>query len=1188
MRDPLPEYASPLDRVVQRILALHDIPCAPNAHLAAQLLPEGAKRINVAGELEDIRSELRGDEGTPDAPVERALFLPPPRVEEKGAASMGRSTLTPVWSGETTTPTPEAERAWDRLLVSVPGRVRTSDLVIVVAPMWVLADSTELADTRRHYLHQGVLARIVQIPGPDGTSSGWVFVVCRGRHADASSWYHVPFLVRQRPLPHIEWERVELQRESSHWLPADMEALRPEHLTLASVVAALGLESVPLSKLDEAVRDGRADTDFVRELLVQPPYVRAAVDGVLDIVVPLPNLDHQRELAARLRDHAVDVLELCDLLARRDPRDGAPLVADDSSTHMLEQLARVLKRLPPGAFSTTLLAWVQRLAGGDDARSPTIGSMARVYEATALVAQAAALPRRTQDLGIRIAMITAALREVEELESDNVLARVLKRGLRTRLLRERATAVGAPTLTFDIRHSRRVEEVTELRIDVRNTGRTPLFDLAAEFSWLNLESHDALRAQTDVLDSDERWLVTAEWTDLPHGESRLQIAWSARDVLGELVKGLVVLPYDIPRESLTIDDVEDLLRQGDWERLEQLARSDDLPAPASGLLSAMVAVRRGEHNVGAAALVDGAREGDEDEVQGLALFSSILGYDDTAREIAEAGWERNPAEGELALLVARVRHWAGDDGRAKALLYRALEELTVEAHGVLSAILVREGENHRAQEHLMGVELDDALRLALLPAWVLDGSEAEVDSLYQRIGDLERVSDLDVAWTTLDLIHLGEADFATRLVDGWRWGDDGADLKTLLQARIAHLRGDVAEATRKLADFFGSDAKASFRSEEKLGEPPPNPYVVGPPIRSRDGFFGRREELDQIASVIGGPTQQGVVLLEGERRTGKTSILHRVPDRLTADTLAVHVNLQSLGRAGDVPHFWTTVAKELWRATDMPVADRRSRADVREYEGFLDEVDAALTRTGMHSLLMLIDEFEVLDQAITESPSAADIVSQLRHLVQTRPVSAVIAGAHGLRRSRSQRRSPLFGLGVRIPVADLDLEAARTLIEQPCRPFFRWSAAAVEHALRLCGRQPYYLQHLCREVFEARRMRPIRRAVLVADIEALVPDVVVRAEEHLDDIYDDLDEVRQKILARCAEDPVLSPRGSLEDLVVEDVSSSEEAAAAKEVLEAVNLLIDRGILERPAPGYLRIRAGLLHHRITDRFPGEGP
>ena len=54
-----------------------------------------------------------------------------------------------------------------------------------------------------------------------------------------------------------------------------------------------------------------------------------------------------------------------------------------------------------------------------------------------------------------------------------------------------------------------------------------------------------------------------------------------------------------------------------------------------------------------------------------------------------------------------------------------------------------------------------------------------------------------------------------------------------------------------------------------------SPYTVGNPVSEDGMFFGRERTMERISRQLGGD-RANVVLLEGNRRTGKTSILQRL------------------------------------------------------------------------------------------------------------------------------------------------------------------------------------------------------------------------------------------------------------------------------------------------------------------------
>src|SRR5215212_710055 len=65
-----------------------------------------------------------------------------------------------------------------------------------------------------------------------------------------------------------------------------------------------------------------------------------------------------------------------------------------------------------------------------------------------------------------------------------------------------------------------------------------------------------------------------------------------------------------------------------------------------------------------------------------------------------------------------------------------------------------------------------------------------------------------------------------------------------------------------------------------LERPPArNPYIAGRALGAERGFFGRRDVLNLVQTVLATPDQNAIVLF-GQRRIGKTSILLQLRRRL--------------------------------------------------------------------------------------------------------------------------------------------------------------------------------------------------------------------------------------------------------------------------------------------------------------------
>src|SRR5947207_14767908 len=77
---------------------------------------------------------------------------------------------------------------------------------------------------------------------------------------------------------------------------------------------------------------------------------------------------------------------------------------------------------------------------------------------------------------------------------------------------------------------------------------------------------------------------------------------------------------------------------------------------------------------------------------------------------------------------------------------------------------------------------------------------------------------------------------------------------------------------------------------ENLSSPHHNPYIAGRAVSGTD-FFGRRDILRAVLETLSLP-QQNIIVLFGQRRIGKTSILLQLREELPKDRFApVHFDL---------------------------------------------------------------------------------------------------------------------------------------------------------------------------------------------------------------------------------------------------------------------------------------------------------
>jgi type I restriction enzyme M protein len=339
-----------------------------------------------------------------------------------------------------------------------------------------------------------------------------------------------------------------------------------------------------------------------------------------------------------------------------------------------------------------------------------------------------------------------------------------------------------------------------------------------------------------------------------------------------------------------------------------------------------------------------------------------------------------------------------------------------------------------------------------------------------------------------------------------------------------------------------------------------SPYVTGDPLAPQHGhdvFFGREQLLSQIARQIS--LQGNVVLLEGNRRAGKTSILKHLEGKTRIPGwLAVYSNLQGTDGAIGIPTpvVFRSIASDLAKSIaslniETPLPDgtslnlsgitekaqklkalKRCReacqtaigtespfADFRDY---LELLLATLESRGL-GLVLMLDEFDKLQEGIDSGVTSRQVPENIRFLIQNNPnFSAILTGSRRLKRLREEYWSALYGLGTSILVTALDATNARRVVTEPVRDVLTYSNEAIDRIVEMAAKQPFLLQLLCNRIFEYAAQTKIRSITL-----GIVNDVasdLVRGNEHFASLWDYAAigpqsgrRRRQLILCWCAE-----------------------------------------------------------------------
>lgn len=355
------------------------------------------------------------------------------------------------------------------------------------------------------------------------------------------------------------------------------------------------------------------------------------------------------------------------------------------------------------------------------------------------------------------------------------------------------------------------------------------------------------------------------------------------------------------------------------------------------------------------------------------------------------------------------------------------------------------------------------------------------------------------------------------------------------------LDGKTLQGAREITLEFLEKIHVAGRIEAPIGG---SPYVCGDPIRPErnDVFFGREELLDQIRRQI---LQSGnVVLLEGNRRAGKSSILWHLegPDAVPG-WMGIYCSLQgaegSLDGVGiptvevfrEMAKSIATRLHTLGGETPLPdgsilAADkklgiakacRKGITSESPFSDFRDYIEIAVEKLAEHDLglLLMLDEFEKLQEGIDSGITSPQVPENIRFLVQTYPrFSTILTGSRRLKRLREEYFSVLYGLGTRFGVSYLSAEAARLLVTEPVKGKLTYSREAVEHAFFLTAGHPYLLQCLCNRVFDLAVQ--LKTHSITLDVLLKASDALVEDNEHFASLWDYIKSDRRRfILALC-------------------------------------------------------------------------
>jgi photosystem II stability/assembly factor-like uncharacterized protein/tetratricopeptide (TPR) repeat protein len=340
----------------------------------------------------------------------------------------------------------------------------------------------------------------------------------------------------------------------------------------------------------------------------------------------------------------------------------------------------------------------------------------------------------------------------------------------------------------------------------------------------------------------------------------------------------------------------------------------------------------------------------------------------------------------------------------------------------------------------------------------------------------------------------------------------------------------------------------------------PNPYIAGPPIGGDEGFYGRQDVFDFVRNTFSSAYQK-VIVLFGQRRVGKTSILYQLqrPSNLPEGFHPVYFNLE--GRASqNLNEVLYALAEKIAESLNFPpVAQSEFQGDGDYFsKRFLPQAYEALQG---QRLLLLFDEFDVLGEELSDETMALNTFFpylQKRLFDEKKLVYIFVVGR------RLEELTPEFLATFKQartrPISFLSREDARRLIREPMLGILEYDDDSIEQILSVTACHPYLTQLVCFELVDYLDTLG-KTKVMVDDVNAVIDDAIESGGSGLAWLWDGLPIAERFVLSAVTS--VTDEKGiATKESINEALRRHRVQLLGIELTRAPDMLVDWGWLEK--------------------------
>lgn len=344
----------------------------------------------------------------------------------------------------------------------------------------------------------------------------------------------------------------------------------------------------------------------------------------------------------------------------------------------------------------------------------------------------------------------------------------------------------------------------------------------------------------------------------------------------------------------------------------------------------------------------------------------------------------------------------------------------------------------------------------------------------------------------------------------------------------------------------------------------PNPYSTGTPVNSNEMFFGREFDVDLLRRELALNAAQRVIVLHGLRRSGKTSLLlHLVNNDVLDNCVTTYIDMQNIIHEMTVGSFFFNIAYQMQRSIlrkkqmSLPLPAKAVFQDepTFTFDRFLDEIETYLPE---QRLVLLIDEFEILQEQTEQGQLSPTLFRYLRSLMQARKINFLLAGTHRLEQLTKDYWAVFYSFALPHRLSKISEEGALHLVAMPVKERLTYDPFAIEKIRQLAGDQPFLLNSLCRILVD--HCNQLRKTyITLYDVNALLSHAVTVNSTQFSGLWQQVSLEEQYVLAIIAQASHERPFTYAE---IENISDTERIPCGHQQLrDALGSLAQQNLLE---------------------------